>query len=127
MAIVTFDVDEFREVYPQFANVSDTALNFNFNLAEQHCDNTDSSPVDNVEKRKMLLYLLVCHITTLSLRGEETVGALQSATEGSVSASFATPTVAGAEYYSQTQCGLNYWQLSAMYRMGFYVAGKGFC
>lgn len=124
MAAVVFDPEEFREVYPQFANTSDTVCRFAFAEAELHLNNTDASPVKNEEKRKILLFMLTCHILTLKERGGDVVGQLSSASEGSVSVSYSVPSVAGAEWFSQTQCGLAYRQAIKQFALGGLYYGK---
>lgn len=118
MAAVVFDPAEFKEVYPQFVNIADTVCRFAFTEAELYLNNTDNSVVKNEEKRKLLLYMLTCHILTLKERGGDTVGQLSSASEGSVSVSYSVPSIAGAEWFSQTQCGLAFWQAIKPYTLG---------
>ena len=95
MNSVVFNVEEFKTLYPQFANVNEAT-----DLAE----------------RKMLLYMLVCHIATLKKRGDSIVGTITSAAEGKVNVSV-TPLV-NANWYTQTVCGAMYWQATAKYRVG---------
>ena len=116
-ASVEFDYNEFIEVYPQFKALSETACSFAFKEAELYLDNTVKSPVEDLEKRKLLLYMLCCHILTLKERGDS-VGQVASASEGSVSVSYSVPNLAGAEYFGQTQCGLAFWQAVKPYLLG---------
>lgn len=123
MAVVEFIPADFRAAYPQFDALTDAQLNQAFDVACLILDNTDSSPVpycpdEGINHRKTLLYMLVCHISTLAMRGDGAVGNLTSATEGSVTATFAAPVIADAEWFTQTPCGLAYWQATARYRMG---------
>lgn len=119
--VVVFDVDEFKTLYPQFANVDETILQNYFNAATLLLDNTDKSPVKDLAERKMLLYMLTCHIATLKGRGDSIVGTITAATEGKVNVSV-TPLV-NANWYNQTVCGSMYWQATAKYRVGVrYVA-----
>lgn len=120
---VVFDYEEFISVYPQFESVSETACGFAFEEAQLYLNNTAKSPVKSLEKRKLLLYMLVCHILTLKQRGDA-VGAIASASEGSVSVSYAVPNLAGAEYFTQTACGLAFWQAMKAYALGGYYIGK---
>lgn len=113
--IVVFNINKFRENYPQFVNVSDNMLENFFLVACQFCDNTTNSLVTNLAERSILLDLLVCHIATLHQRGSM-VGILQSATQGKVSTSFAVPI--NLNWYQQTQCGYIYWQMTLKYRVG---------
>ncbi len=63
--VVEFDVAEWREVYPAFASVGDGLLERNFIFAEVLLKNTCCSRVVDANKRQVLLYLLVAHITSL--------------------------------------------------------------
>ena len=133
MAVVIFDPAEFLTKYPQFKDkVTDAQLEQAFDVACLLLDNTDSSlvpydPDKGIKDRKTLLYMLVCHLVTLGLRGAEgQAGPVASASEGSVSVSFAVPTITGkiADWYIQTPCGQAYWNAIARYRLGgHYVAG----
>lgn len=119
--VVVFDVDEFKTLYPQFENVDEAVLQNYFNAATLLLDNTDKSPVKDLAERKMLLYMLTCHIATLKGRGDSIVGTITAATEGKVNVSV-TPLV-NANWYNQTVCGSMYWQATAKYRVGVrYVA-----
>lgn len=113
---MTFDKAVFLSIYPQFAEVPDATLTFVWQNAllisglETSTDYTDS------EKQNMA-YMLMCHMLTLADRG--TAGAMMSATEGSVSVSFAS-TKAGEEasWYMLTPCGATYWQIVKGKRAG---------
>ena len=123
MPIVIFDPAGFREARPQLATLSDAQLLAAFDTACLILSNSERSPVPydpnaGVNDRKILLDLLTCHVATLALRGDGAVGALASATEGSVRAEFHPPDVAGAEWFSLTPCGFAYWQAIAGYRFG---------
>lgn len=114
--VVVFDVDEFKTLYPQFADVDEAILQNYFNAATLLLDNTNKSPVKDLAERKMLLYMLTCHIATLKKRGDTIVGTITAATEGKVNVSV-TPLV-NANWYTQTLCGSMYWQATAKYRLG---------
>ena len=114
--VVVFDVDEFKTLYPQFADVDEAILQNYFNTATLLLDNTNKSPVKDLSERKMLLYMLTCHIATLKKRGDTIVGTITAATEGKVNVSI-TPLV-NANWYTQTLCGSMYWQATAKYRLG---------
>lgn len=119
--VVVFDVDEFKTLYPQFENVDEAILQNYFNAATLLLDNTDKSPVKDLAERKMLLYMLTCHIAILKKRGDSIVGTITAATEGKVNVSV-TPLV-NMNWYTQTVCGSLYWQATAKYRVGVrYVA-----
>lgn len=114
--VVVFDVDEFKTLYPQFADVDEAILQNYFNAATLLLDNTNKSPVKDLAERKMLLYMLTCHIATLKKRGDTIVGTITAATEGKVNVSI-TPLV-NANWYTQTLCGSMCWQATAKYRLG---------
>jgi hypothetical protein len=129
MAIVEFDTAKFKEYYPQYSSLTDAQLNYAFRVASLIVNNTLYSkipydPTSGIYDRETLLYLLVCHLCELSLRGTDAVGSVASATEGSVSVSFSVPASADAGWYSQTQCGITAYQiLSGMAVGGIYYDG----
>ena len=123
-AAVVFDPEEFRRVKPQFADTTDDALEYNFMLACELVENGPGSPVPYdppaVMTRKLLLYALVCHFCTLQQRGGGIVGAVNSAVQGSVHASF-TPlpaTKTNEAWYTQTECGATAWLILQKYMLG---------
>ena len=124
MAVVVFDPAEWLEAYPQFQGLLTNAqLNQAFGIACLMLDNTDASPVpydpDNgIETRKILLWLLVCHLAALALRPVNQSGPMTSATEGSVSVGFQVPTALNGQYFQQTPCGQSYWQAIKKYVVG---------
>lgn len=136
MAVVVFDPQEFREAYPRFVDpktgqplLTDAQLRQAFDVACLLLDNTDSSPVPydpvhGVMIRKTLLYLLVCHLATLSLWPMGQAGPVASATEGTVSISFSVPQNTGKAFYAQTPCGQTFWQAIQPYAVGgrYYAA-----
>ena len=124
MAAVVFNVQEFRAIYPQFSDLTDAQLTAFFNDACLYLSNDDSSPVQNLTLRKSMLYKIVCHLATLSQRGGGATGAVTSASEGSVSASFSPlqSSDENASWWNQTACGSAFWQLWRRFaRGGIYV------
>lgn len=117
MAVVDFDIAEFREQYPQFSEITDGQLTSFFAIAGQIINNSDSSWVTDVDERKILLYLLVCHMATLALRGDIT-GNITSASQGSVSSGFGSYDLGSGKWFGQTPCGAAFWQLTGKYRAG---------
>ena len=116
--VVVFDPQDFLMLYPQFQNVfTPSQLNQFFKVACLLCNNTENSPIVDLEERKTLLYMLVCHIATLMQRGTAMTGLITSATEGSVSVGLQNYTN-NPTWYSQTQCGSMYWMATAKYRVG---------
>lgn len=114
--VVVFDPQEFKTLYPEFAKTEDATLTLYFNAACLLLDNTEKSMVKDLAERKMLLYMLTCHIATLKANGNTLVGTITSASEGKVSVSL-TP-FQSANWYMTTQCGAMYWQATAKYRVG---------
>jgi hypothetical protein len=127
MAVITFDVAAFRAAYSQFSDITDGQLENFWNVA---ClinqTNTDASLVSDLEARRVLLNMLVCHLCTLYQRGDGAVGTVSNATEGSVSTGFAAiPYTQANWWYLQTRCGAAYWMAMAPYRTGgMYFAYK---
>ena len=116
--IVVFDPQDFLMLYPQFQNVFNAAqLKQIFKVACMLCNNTENSPITDLEERKTLLYMLVCHIATLMQRGTAMPGLITSATEGKVSVGLQAYTN-NPNWYNQTQCGSMYWLATAKYRVG---------
>lgn len=130
MAVVVFDPDEWREFYPDLgARLTDEQLRHLFELACLILDNTDSSPVPyDPEKgilvRKTLLYLLVCHLATMSQWKTGQSGPMTSATQGSVSVGFAVNQATDDSFLDQTPCGQAFLRAMRPYAVGgrYYAA-----
>lgn len=124
--IVEFDAADFRARFPKFTEelITDAQLEQCFEiacavLANDDCSRVPYDPERGVYARRTLLYLLVCHLATLSLWPAGQSGAVQSAAEGSVSTSFAVPQLGrGASWFALSPCGQTFWQASAPYRIG---------
>lgn len=127
MAVVVFDIDEFRELYPKIV-ATDAQLRMFFSIAEGFLDNTDCSIVKSIEERKNLLYLLTAHLAWLNQQaegGNAVVGRVASASEGSVSISLDYGTMGNNErFYLQGPYGNLYWQMTKKYRSFLYRLGK---
>lgn len=119
---VVFIPADFKAAYPAFSAVDDAALMHYFEIAELYLTNSKCSVVQDLEKRKALLWMLVAHIAQLSgaLNGGQAapVGRTASATEGSVSVSFAFPDNPNAAFFNQTPWGAMFWQATLKYRIG---------
>lgn len=124
--VVVFNEAEFRALYPS-VNATGPQLNDYFVMAETFLDNTPCSVVKDLEARKRLLYLLVAHIATLTgmaEKGNNVVGRISSATEGTVSISLDYGVMGNNErWYLQTPWGAMYWQLTKKYRSAVYRMG----
>lgn len=111
-----FDIDAFRAIYPQFADIPDATLEFMWTNALMISGLENNPDYTDAEKQN-LLFMLVCHMATLSQRG--TAGAMVSATEGSVSVSYTSPQYGKeADWYMLTPCGAAYWQIIKGHRYG---------
>ncbi|MGL4208968.1 MAG: DUF4054 domain-containing protein [Candidatus Adiutrix sp.] len=124
---VVFDSQKFRRLYPQFTKegLSDDELGEIFHLATLQLDNSHHSPVPydpscGIHTRQILLYLLVAHLSTLSLwQKDGQSGPLRSASQGTVTATFSTTGQVGSEsYYRQTPLGNTFWQAVRPYLFG---------
>lgn len=126
---VTLDVDEFRSWFPGLTPcvIKDELLDV---LWAQVCsligntDETSFAPYapdakPPVIERKVLLYYALCHLATLSTRGDQP-GRVASASEGSVSTSFdlIKSDSQSAQWWNQTPCGSTYWMMTTKYRRG---------
>ena len=126
--IVTFDPAAFKTAFPAFSTVGDAVLTGNFNLATIQLSNSYGSVVQDVNTRAQLLNLLTAHITALlnGVNGQAPtglVGRVSGATQGSVSVQteFKTDSEAAA-FYSQTQWGALFWQLTVVFRTFRYAS-----
>lgn len=121
MGLVLFDPDEFRDLYPQYADFTDNQLLFAFDTACATVNNGENSPIPydppTDKSRQIVLYLLVCHLCELQARGP-VVGSLAGASEGSVSVSFAVPKENRSQWFQQTQCGAGAWQILSHFTPG---------
>ena len=128
--VVTFDYAAWAARFPEFSStVTEPAAQGCFELACALLNNTATSPVQNLNLRRQLLWLLVAHIAQLfygsSLQAKSAlVGRIDKAAEGSVNVSAVMPMGLGnAAYYQQTQYGLLYWTTTAPYRAFQYRPG----
>ena len=121
---MTLDIAAFRAIYPQFASIPDATLEFMWGNAIMMSGIENDTRIPEADKER-LMFMLLCHLATLAQRG--TAGALTSATEGSVSASFQVLQGKGddADWYNLTPCGSAYWQIIKRYRLGgLWFAGR---
>lgn len=121
MATIELNESEFLSRYPEFNNMTCEQLRGFFELACLLLDPTDGCIVSDESKRKVLLYLLTAHYGTLFTRGMGSVGAVSSASEGSVSVGYNVNTQQNALFFNQTQYGALYWQAILPYRTGRYI------
>ncbi|HFE6697600.1 TPA: DUF4054 domain-containing protein [Salmonella enterica subsp. enterica serovar Newport] len=131
MGTVTFDWQAFSALYPEFSAVGQVSAAAMFGKATTlYLDNTDDSPVTDLNEREQLLFLLVAHLCSLRGLGsgkdgqDGLVGRITSASQGSVSVSADNSGSNDASWwYLQTPYGADYWQATAPYRSMEYVPG----
>jgi len=121
MAIVIFDPTAFKARYPEFAAVGNVTLQAYFNEACIYLANTDTSIVQNIPRRALLLNMLTAHVGTLagtlSADGQpKPVGRISQAAEGSVSASLEYLPPGSHAWFTQTQYGASFWQATSSLR-----------
>lgn len=121
--VLVFDYAEWTAMYPVFQSVPEALATSYFGMAELFLNNTESSPVCDVDIRKTMLYLITAHIAFLMSRamagdgsGAAITGQMTNATEGTVTAGFAASQSQNAEYWNQSQYGKMYWQLILPWR-----------
>ena len=119
--IVAYNPTLFHARYAEFAAVSDVVLGAMFTEAGLYCNNTDASPVSDVNERTMLLNMLTAHIAMLagliSPDGKSMpVGRMNAAGQGSVSVGFEYQVPGTAAWFAQTQYGAAFWQATNSYR-----------
>ena len=142
MAVVTFDPVAFAAAYPELASVPSARLQSQFNIAQYTMlDNTDNSPVMDVNYRTELFYLIVAHLLLLmgtnpTVRPDGTTdntppGRISSATQGTVTTAFeynvGSTATASQAYWNQTKYGAQYWAATAQFRSFIYspIGGSG--
>ncbi len=129
MAVATFNYTAWITRYPEFAGkVTEVLGALYFDEAGLYLDNTDCSPVTDINQRTMLLNMLVAHIAALNIaRADPTFfapGRINSATQGSVSVSLDLTALPGtAAWFAQTTYGLSEWAATAPYRTMHYFPG----
>ena len=118
--VVVLDTAKFRELYPQFSKFTDAQLQNFFYQAEMLFNNTERSCIKDLGRREMLLFMIMAHLAQLQSNidaGNNSVGRMSSATEGSVSVSLDYGTVSNSErWWLQTPYGAQYWQFIARYK-----------
>lgn len=126
MASAVFSYAAWTTRYPEFGAVSSDLAALFFDEATLYLDNSDTSPVEDVARRLVLLNMLTAHIAALAGatgRDAGSVGRVASATEGSVSVTLDAGAEPGsAAWYKQTSYGFSFWQATKNLRGAFYVA-----
>lgn len=136
MAVVVFDVEKFRKVYPGFGDevkYSDVFLEDCFDSAVLLIGNTDKTsfapyqPELKIFEREKLLYLATCHLASLMSDPAGNTGRVQSASQGSVSVGYdlIKTNSARSDWWNMTRCGALFWILASKYLTGGrFIAGE---
>lgn len=126
MAVAAFNFAAWVARYPEFGAVSTDLAALFFAEATLYLDNSDTSPVEDVARRLILLNMLTAHVAALagaSGRDAGSVGRVSSASEGSVSISLDAGALPGsAAWYQQTSYGLSFWHATKNLRSATYIA-----
>lgn len=132
--IVAFDYTAFITRYPEFGPSGAQPVGaplgaIYFNEATLYLRNDGGGPINSATAQSMLMNMLVAHIASLnaaSSTGQAAtplVGRINSASEGSVSASVEFSSTNAEQWFSQTKYGAAFWKACAQYRMARYIAG----
>lgn len=119
---------DFRTMFPVFDNLDDPIIELWAEVAGEHLK---SSWVLNGKRFQLALNLMTAHLLHLSVGTEgsgtaQNGGIVASASEGSVSVSFATPPTKNAwqHWLASSPYGLQLWALLKQWSAaGFYIGG----
>lgn len=135
MAVVTFDPNAFRTAYPEFTGVSDARATDMFTIASQSIlDNTDNSPVMDINYRTQLFYMLIAHMLLIlgtsdaPLLNNAPPGRISTATQGTVTSAFEyiiAPGSSMSAWFTQTKYGAMFWMATAPFRSARIYANGG--
>ena len=130
MPQVVFNLAAFQARYPEFSGVSGANLGACFVEATLYMSNSDSSPVQDLTRRTLLLNMLTAHIAylggALSADGQPLpVGRVSSATEGSVTAQLEYAPPGTQAWFVQTGYGAAFWQATQNLRCFRYIPSRG--
>lgn len=128
--IADLNIEEWRARYPEYSNLSDVQIEDLLVDATDYLENTAQCIIQNLDKRKRLLYLLAAHLAYINYPdaqgngGSGFVGRVERATEGTVTVDSGIKNAPfGAEFFLQSKYGFEFWQRIRVYVMGFYVSG----
>lgn len=123
MIPTVFDYKTWITRYPELSAVYSEAAQLFFNEATLYCNNGPGTLIKDDGERAIYLNMLTAHIASLnspSLKGragENIVGRLSYAIEGSVTATFENLQPGSASWFVQTKYGAAFWQATAKYRI----------
>ncbi len=104
------DFQKFREKNPRFSSVSDYQLESQYTISVYLLENIDKDSY-SVEKYNLLIELMMCHLLTLQIRGDDVVGNITSVSAGSISTSFSGISLENEAWLNQSQYGMTLYQL----------------
>lgn len=122
---IPFDALAWRAAYPQFSALTEAQAAGYFELACLILTNAPGSCVRDLNRRRVLLWLLTAHYAQLALNGGGLVGRVSKATRGSVSVETDGAGVPkGAWWFSQTPYGASFWQATLSLRQMRFLPGQ---
>ena len=134
-AIASFDFGVFSARYPELVPVGSTLAQEYWNEAALFLANDGTGPVSSPAVQQQLLNMVTAHLAFLFAPRDASgnpaatgagppklVGRISSATQGSVTvaADYADSTTAQEAFFQQSRYGVEFWTLTAVYRMAFY-------
>lgn len=132
--IVVFDYQAWIARYRELSLVSEPAAQGYFDEACIYWNNIGGSPVSRPQTQSLLLNMLTAHIAAIYSQAQGDPlpgaakdanvppGAIASASEGSVSASFKNEYPPGtSQWYQQTKYGSSFWAATTVYRRFRYM------
>lgn len=127
--VVSFDYAEWAAAYPQFSALTEAQTRGYFELSCLILNNTPCSVVQDLSRRRVLLWLLTAHYAQLGLGtatgGSGLVGRVNSATRGSVSVGTDGAGIPGtAWWFAQTPYGAAFWQATLSLRQMRFIPGN---
>ncbi|AHG75432.1 Phage protein [Mannheimia varigena USDA-ARS-USMARC-1296] len=123
------NITDFRTMFPVFDDLDDPTIELWAEVAEEHLK---ASWVLNGKRLDIAMKLMTAHLLHINVGGESDGGSAQnsgivaSASEGSVSVSFATPSTKNAwqHWLAGSPYGLQLWALLKQWSAaGFYIGG----
>ena len=133
--VVNWTYAQWALAFPEFSNVTEAQAQGYYTIATSFVRNDGSGPVNDPNTQLQLLNFAIAHIAFLlvgtagtptqpSAGGSSLVGRISSANEGTVSVSTEMTLPEQAAFWSQSQYGVFFWQLSSVYRTMRYMPGR---
>ena len=130
MTQVVFVYSDWITRYPEFTNTVNSGQGADlFAQATFFVDNSDGSVVQDIPTRTFLLYLVTAHLAQIdygsSLQANNALpGAIDSATEGSVSVTTKLPEQGSDSWWNVTKYGRKWLRSTVRYSAFQYVPGR---